>query len=182
MPVNITETAPPKKTAAKRSVPAPKATPPETIRKDREDAVNGVFQIGSLIAMTFGKWADAGAINTHAPGITTETVKIADKYDSLGNGIDALARVSPFAALVGVVTPLVIQLAANHKMISTQQAAALGATNPDVLAQQMQIQANREAIRIQMQIAEEKRRMAEEMADLERQMGERVDEVVTSAV
>jgi hypothetical protein len=179
MPVNFTETAPPKKTAAKRTVPPSRTASPDAIRKDREDAVNGIFQIGSLIAMTFGQWADAGAINTHAPGITTETVKIADKYDSLGKGIDALAQVSPFAAIIGAVTPLVIQLAANHKMISAQQGAALGATNPEVLAQQMQIQANREAIRIQMQMAEEKRLMAEEMADLERQMGQRVDEVVT---
>jgi hypothetical protein len=171
MPVNFTETAPPKKTTTTRRItPAPKVVPPDQIRKEREDALNGLFQLGSVAAMAFGKWADAGAINTHGPTISTETVKIADKYESIGKGIDALAQVSPFAGLVAAITPLIIQLAANHKMISATQAAGLGATNPDVLAQQMQIEANRQAIQIQLKMAEEKRAMDAEMAELNREM------------
>lgn len=183
MPVNFTETAPPKRaTTTKRTTPAPKTVTPERLQKDRVDAVNGVFQFGSVIAMAFGKWADAGAINTYGPGITTETVKIADRYDSVAKGIDALAQVGPWTGLITAVTPLIIQLAANHKMLSEHQAAVLGATNPEVLSQQMQVKANREAIRIQMEIAEEKRRMAEEMAELQREMGNLVDEVKVATV
>lgn len=171
MPVNMDNTTPPKRvTTTKRTTPAPKTPSIDTIRQDREDAVNGLFQLGSVVAMAFGKWADAGAINTYGPGITTETVKLADRYDSVGKGIDALAQVGPFAGIITAVTPLIIQLAANHKMISATQAGALGATDPTVLAQQMQIQANRQAIQVQMQLAEQKRAMAEEMADFERQM------------
>lgn len=170
MPVNYSDATPPKRTPQKRATPAPKTTSSETVRRDREDAVNGVFQLAGVIAMAFGKWADAGAINTHGPGITTETVKLADKYDSIGKSIDALAQVSPFAGLVAAVSPLLIQLAANHKMISPTQGAALGATDPESLAQQMQIQAQRQAIQLQMQIAEERRAMNEEMAAFEREM------------
>lgn len=170
MPVNFTESAPPKKTAAKRSAPAPRQASSDTLRKDREDAINGLFQLGSVVAMAFGKWADAGAINTHGPAISTETVKLADRYDSVGKGIDALAQVGPFAGLITAVTPLIIQLAANHKMISPTQGAAMGATDPAVLSQQMQIHAQREAIQIQLALAEQKRAMAEEMAAFEREM------------
>lgn len=171
MPVNFTETAPPKRVSpAKRTASAPKAIPPDQIRKDREDALNGLFQLGSVIAMAFGKMADAGAINTYAPGITTETVKMADKYDSLGKSIDALAQVSPFAGLIAAVSPLIIQIAANHKLLSPTQAASLGATDPQVLGQQMQIEANRQAIRVQLQMAEEKKAMDAEMAELQREM------------
>jgi hypothetical protein len=171
MPVNFTESAPPKKAAtAKRSTPAPRQPNPDNIRKEREDALNGLFQVGGVIAMAFGKWADAGAINTHGPNITTETVKLADKYESVGKSIDALAQVSPFAGLVAAITPLVIQLAVNHKMISPTQASGLGATDPQVLAQQMQIEVNRQAIQIQLRMAEEKRLMDAELAELQREM------------
>lgn len=171
MPVNFTETAPPKKsTTTRRATPAKTYASPETVRQDREDAVNGVFQLAGMVCMAFGKWADAGAINTYGPGVTTETVKLADKYESVGKSIDALAQVSPFAGLIAAVTPLVIQLAANHKMISPAQAGAMGATNPDALAQQMQIQAQRQAIQVQMALQREKEAMAAEMAEFEREM------------
>jgi len=171
MPVNFTETAPPKKTTTtRRATPAPKTISPDQIRQDREDALNGLFQLGGVVAMAFGKWADAGAINTHGPTISTETVKIADKYEAVGKSIDALAQVSPFAGLVAAVTPLIIQLAANHKMISPTQASALGATDPQVLSQQMQIEANRQAIQVQLKMAEEKRAMDAELAELQREM------------
>lgn len=170
MPVNFTESAPPKKTAVKRAAPTTRQASPDTVRKDREDAINGLFQLGSVAAMAFGKWADAGAINTYGPGISTETVKLADRYDSIGKGIDALAQVGPFAGLVTAVTPLIIQLAANHKMITATQAAGMGATDPAALAQQVQINAQREAIQIQLHLAEQKRAMDEEMAFYERAM------------
>lgn len=178
MPVNFTDTPPPKRAAAKRTTPAPKATSSETVRQDREDAINGMFQLGSVLAMAFGKWADAGAINTYGPGISTETVKLADRYDSVGKGIDALAQVGPFAGVMMAVTPLLIQLAANHRIINPEQAKAMGATDPETLGQQMELQANREAIQIKRQLAEQKRAMAEEMAAMEREMGQRVDEVI----
>jgi len=171
MPVNFTETPPKRTTTVRKPTVSSKPTvSPDTVRKDREDAVNGLFQITGMVCMAFGKWADAGAINTHGPGITAETVKLADQYESVGNSIDALAKVSPFAGLIAAVTPLVIQLAANHKLISETQASAMGATNPEALSQRMQVQANREAIRIQSQLMAEKRAMAEEMAEFEREM------------
>lgn len=170
MPVNITESAPPKRTATKRATPTPKTPSADSIRQDREDAVNGLFQLGSVVAMAFGKWADAGAINTYAPAITTETVKLADRYDSVGKGIDALAQVGPFAGIITAITPLLVQLAANHKMISPTQGAALGATDPEVLAQQMQVQAQRQAIQVQTELIAQKNAMAQEMAAFEREM------------
>lgn len=171
MPVNFNDTTPPKRVTAKRtSTPATKTVAIEDLHKEREEGLNGLFQMVSVIAMAFGGYADAGAINTHGPGLTKETVKLADKYESIGKGLDALSQVGPFTGVITAAAPLVIQLATNHKLISTAQGAQMGATDPQVLAQQMQLKAQRDAVAMQRELIELRRLANEEMAEFNKEM------------
>lgn len=170
MPVNFNDTTPPKRVTTKRTSTPAKTHSTEDLRQDRTDGLNGVWQMISVACMAFGKWADAGAINTHTPDITKETVKLADRYESIGKGLDALAQVGPLTGIATAVAPLLIQLAANHNILSPAQAGSMGATDPQVLAQQMQIKAQREAIALQRELAEMRRLANEEMAEFNKEM------------
>lgn len=171
MPVNFNDTTPPKKVTARRSTtPAPKTIAIEDLHSQREDGLNGLFQMISVVAMAFGAWADAGAINAHGPGLTTETVKLADKYESIGKGLDALSQVGPFTGVITAGAPLIIQLCANHKILSATQSAQLGATDPQVLAQQMQLKTQREAVAMQRELIELRRQANEEMMEFNKEM------------
>lgn len=156
---------PPKKTA----ISAPKkpvGDNPEKIAKDREDALNGLWTAAAAFCMMGNQWADAGAISQHGPNVSKEAAALSLKYEKVGNALDALANVSPFANLIGAVMPMVMQIAANHKMVPAQALAGIGVKDPGVLESQMRVEAQRQVVEYQKYAAQEKANLEAELASL----------------
>lgn len=160
MPLVNAPSAPPKTRAS--STPRKSSTPPPNpnkIRQEREDSLNGLFQVGSAILIATNQWADAGAISAHGPNVSRETAKIAERYEKVGNALDALAQVGPFTALLGAVMPMLIQIAANHGRIPAEKVAAFGIKDPRVLESEMRMEARRQAFAYQQAVAEQEHAM-----------------------
>lgn len=159
-------TAPPLK---KTTISAPKkpvsSDNPEKIKQDREDALNGIWTAAAAFCMMGNQWADAGAISTHGPGISREAAALSLKYEKVGNALDALANVSPFANLLGAVMPMVMQIAANHKMVPAAALAGIGVKDPGVLESQMRVEAQRQVVEYQKMVAEEKAMYERDLAE-----------------
>jgi hypothetical protein len=124
-------------------------TPPES-GNSRLDAVNGVFQMVQMGCVMGGQYADAGAIGMHGEAISTEVVAIADTNPRIARAVDYLMEVGPYAGLVGAVLPLVLQLAANHKVIPAEKVP--GVMSPEILTMQMESELQKQAM-AQMQEA-----------------------------
>ena len=82
--------------------------------KERSEGLQGWAQIGSLVCISKGWFADAGAIGMHAPGLCDEAARLADDNEQVARVLDYLAMSGPYAALMGAALPLVMQLLVNH--------------------------------------------------------------------
>lgn len=164
--VNNSSGPPPRKSAPKPKTSAPN---PAKVQSEREDAVNGVFQMLSVGLVVANQWADAGAIEIHGPNVSRETVKLAEKYEKVGNAIDALASVGPFTAIIGAMMPLVLQIAANHKRIPAEKLGALGVKDPRILESEMRTAAQRQAYEYERSVKEEQRILNEMGMEMERE-------------
>lgn len=150
----------------KRNTPPKKVVTenPDNTRQEREDALNGLWTAATAFCMMGGQWADAGAISMHGPGISREAAALSLKYEKIGNALDALANVSPFANLLGATLPLIFQLAANHKMIPAH--GVPGIKDPGVLESQMRVEQQRMAMEFAKMAAQEKADLDAEMAKM----------------
>lgn len=165
MPINTTTTPPPKKTISTPKKPITVENP-DKIRQDREDALNGLWTAAAAFCMMGNQWADAGAISAHGPNVSREAAALSLKYEKVGNALDALANISPFANLIGAVMPMVMQIAANHKMVPAQALAGIGVKDPGVLESQMRVEAQRQVVEYQKMAAQEKANLEQELASL----------------
>ena len=165
MPISATTAPPPKKTISAPKKPITVENP-DKIRQDREDALNGLWTAAAAFCMMGNQWADAGAISLHGPNVSKEAAALSLKYEKVGNALDALANVSPFANLIGAVMPMVMQIAANHKMVPAQALAGVGAKDPGVLESQMRVEAQRQVVEYQKMAAQEKADLEQELASL----------------
>jgi len=167
MAINAPTGPPPLK---KTSISAPKkpitVDNPEKVRQDREDALNGLWTAAAAFCMMGNQWADAGAISQHGPNVSKEAAALSLKYEKVGNALDALANVSPFANLIGAVMPMVMQIAANHKMVPAAALAGIGVKDPGVLESQMRVEAQRQVVEYQKYAAQEKANLEAELASL----------------
>lgn len=180
MPLVNAGSTPPPRTRQAATSKKPATPNPNKIREEREEALNGVFQMFSFGLTMANQWADAGAFAIHGPNVSRETVKLAEKYERVGSAIDALAHVGPFTAILGAVMPLALQLAANHKRIPAEKVAALGVKDPNILESEMRMEAQRQAFAYQAEVDRQRQELAEYEAWVEQQRTESVSrETVT---
>lgn len=120
---------------AKKQTPAAKNAQKRTAAKtrDREDAVNGLFQLSAVGLTMFGQTADAGAFALHGPNVARETAALADENAQVARVLDYITGVGPYAALLTAMMPLVLQLLANHKKVPAEVLSAFGVMSPDAL-------------------------------------------------
>jgi hypothetical protein len=166
MAINAPGPPPMKKTTISAPKKPVSSDNPEKIAKDREDALNGIWTAAAAFCMMGNQWADAGAISQHGPGVSKEAAALSLKYEKVGNALDALANVSPFANLLGAVMPMVMQIAANHKMVPAAALAGIGVKDPGVLESQMRVEAQRQVVEYQKYAAQEKANLESELASL----------------
>jgi hypothetical protein len=117
-----------------------------------------IAQLGQGICLLTGQYADAAAIGQHFAPVAKELANIADGSDAVAKPIDFLIEVGPYGALIAAALPLVMQFAANHRLVNPTMLLGQGVVPPEVLEAQMKAQV------MQMQ--------AKAMADQERAMRE----------
>jgi hypothetical protein len=155
--VQSSSTPPPKKTTTpppKKPVVDPNKA--EKLQKEREEGLNGIFQVISAVSIMTGQWADAGAFSMHGPNVSRETAILGTRYDSVGNALDTLSQVGPFTAILGAAMPLVLQILANHKKLPSEKLSSLGIVNPELLEGQMRMEAQKQALEMEQQQRREK--------------------------
>lgn len=156
--LDLTAKTPPplKKSPASTSARKPAAKPSKI--DERTEAVNGLFQLGGGVALMFGQWADAGACSTHGPNISRELASVAEKNERIGNLVDYLTAVGPYAGLLTAVLPFALQLLVNHGRMPAHPALSqIGVMPSETLAN-----------KAQAEVLELQAKMAQEMADAQR--------------
>lgn len=141
MPIDMSRaTAPPKKTGSVRSAsrsPIPMVEPEQTPRARRTEGLMGMASLGQGLSVMVGQYADAAAIGIHAPKLSEEIAGLADRYEWLGNGIDLVIQVGPFAGLLAAAMPFALQIGANHGKFDATKLHGQGVVPPEVLEAQM---------------------------------------------
>lgn len=133
----------------------------------REEAINGVFQIGQMGCVVFGQFADAGAIGIHGGPIAHEIAGLAKQQPKVAKYVDLLIEVGPYAGLMAAVMPFAMQIAVNHNAMKAEMVPGAGVVNPEALASQMKtsiLRQQMEAMRQQQMAEEEMRILQEQMA------------------
>lgn len=133
--------APPKRrtanTRAKLTV-APEPTPNKV--NYREQGLNGLAQLGMGLCTVFGQYADAATIGSMFPPISHELAVIAETNESIAKPIDLMINVGPYGALLGVLMPFGLQIAANHGWIDASRLFGQGIQSPEVMEANMKAQ------------------------------------------
>ena len=132
--------APPKRKAS--APPKRKAPPAARKRPPGPDYAGAVMDVarGPLLGLTLAGMrvpalmADAVAIEQHLPPIAEELGKLADSRPEVAAMLDRLTAAGPYAALLGALVPLGLQLAANHGLL---RPGMFGTVPPDALIAQM---------------------------------------------
>lgn len=138
---------------------------PKTKADLRREALGGVAQIGQFACLAFGKFADAGAIGVHSPGLIDETVKLADNNSKIASKVDLLVEVGPYAGIVAAAIPFLAQIFVNHGLFKAEVFANAGVVEPESLSAQMKTQLMRQA----MEAQQEQMRIQQEMEEMRSQ-------------
>jgi hypothetical protein len=127
----------------------------------RQEALNGVLQVGQLACLSFGQFSDAGAIGMHGPRLVNEIVTLADNNSKVASKVDLLLEVGPYAGIVAAAIPFLAQLFVNHGIVKAETFANAGVVEPEQLDQQMKLtimqrtlDAQREQQRMEQEIRE----------------------------
>jgi hypothetical protein len=154
MGVTVTSSPPPSSAASPgpRTLPKPRALP--ALTKAREEALTGLGGLTQVPLMAMGQLADAVTVGQHWPNVSREVAKLAETQEEIGRFIDPLIKVGPFAALITVTIPMVMQFLVNHKLM---KAGVAGSVPPEALAAQMEAaMANAQLDALQQQLDAEK--------------------------
>jgi hypothetical protein len=123
-----------------------KARQPSGALAAREEAVNGLFQVGTFGLIIAGQHADAGALGKYGPSIATEIAKLAEVNDGVAHVVDYLLEAGPYAGLITAVMPLALQVMVNHKMAKAEHLSGAGVVPPETLAAQVKTDMARQQI------------------------------------
>jgi hypothetical protein len=162
VPIDSTPQAPKVKRAAR---------PAQSSRADltaaREKGLTGIGQIGVVVCVAKGWYADAATVKDHAPNLARETAKLAEEYDEVGNVLDAIIGVGPFTAILAAGLPFVLQLLANHGRIDAEKAGIAGIEDPQDLEARMIAEVERTKLVVQLARKRERAELDAMIAELE---------------
>lgn len=139
---------------------------PKTKAELRQEALNGVLQVGQLACLTFGQFADAGAIGMHGPKLADEIVQLAENNSKIASKVDLLIEVGPYAGIVAATIPFLAQLFVNHGIIKAETFANAGVVEPSQLEQEMKLVIMRRSLEVQRQ----QQQMEQELRDAMNEM------------
>lgn len=124
-----------------RAKPKPSAAVAQAARsavtEARYQAVNGLFQLGSLGLTARGMYADAAATGIHGPNVSRELASLAESDERIASIIDYLTTAGPYTGLIMAVLPFALQIAANHGRIDASKTMMPGIREPAELEKEM---------------------------------------------
>lgn len=136
----------------------------------RQEALNGVLQVGQLATLAFGQFSDAGAIGMHGPKLASEVVALAENNSKVASKVDLLIEIGPYAGIVAAAIPFLAQLFVNHGIVKAELFANAGVVPPEQLEQQMKLTLMRQAMEVQQEQMRMEREMAEARAEFDAAM------------
>lgn len=97
-----------------------------SIQQAREEGLKGIAQIGTAACILTKNYADAGALDMHAEPIAHEIAVLASENEKVATIVDRVTAMGPYAALIGAVMPLALQLLVNHDRVKPDAAGLFG--------------------------------------------------------
>lgn len=119
-----------------KAAPGGPASAPRASSKARgTDYRPGLLGIAQLVCapLMVVAPADAAAVAHHAPNIVEALQSTSEVSPGLAGLLDRILTVGPWALVVSATLPLLVQLAANHKVIPVGMAVSMGAEDPDAI-------------------------------------------------
>lgn len=115
----------------------------------REAALNEYGQIGSLIAVMKGWYADAGAVAQHGPGFFHEMALMGEDNEQIASWLDYLTQTGPAAGLIKAGLPFAMQIAANHgRLDASKLPPEAGIIDPALLEKRVKAEMSLASARI----------------------------------
>jgi hypothetical protein len=149
----------------------PIETPKEMTKAElRQEALNGVLQVGQMACLTLGQFSDAGAIGMHGPKLVSEVVTLAENNSKVASKVDLLIEIGPYAGIVAAAIPFLAQLFVNHGMVKAEMFANAGVVPPEQLDEEMKLTIMRRAMDTQREQARIRAEMEAEMAEFQASM------------
>jgi hypothetical protein len=136
---------------------------PKSKNAERLEGLQGWGQLGQAGLIAFRRYADAGAVGMHVPGIAAEIANLADTNENIASGIDSLIAAGPYTALIMATLPLVVQLGVNWGFVSP---GAMGSVSRETVAARVEAGIARmqaQAYREQQEAEQETERLREEI-------------------
>jgi hypothetical protein len=132
--------------AARPAAPRAKKTAAKKGQPDYRPAIGGALQMIGLPLAALGArddrfLADAVALGEHAEPIVEAVNDLAQDNPAIARVLDKLAQVGPYGMLIGALSPLFVQIAANHEALPGPLAASLGAVEPSILVAKVKAEA-----------------------------------------
>lgn len=161
--------------------PSDDSNEPQTLEEKRIEAVTGIFQLAQFGTLTFGQFADAGAIGEHSGAMTKEIVALAEKNKQIASKVDLLIEVGPYAGLVAVALPFALQILCNHGILKPENFVNAGVVTKETLEHRMKsalLKQQMEAMQAQQQLEEEMRLLHEEMMEKTNANGHKEDATI----
>jgi hypothetical protein len=97
-------------------------------------------------------------MNRHFPAVAVEVAKLGDSNQKIGDALDKLTEIGPYAGLITAATPLIAQLLVNHDRIPVTSVASLGVVSKSTLESEVQteiLQAEMHAMQTAMEAQEQ---------------------------
>jgi len=157
----------PRTSATVKDNPTPTNEFGKTKAELREEALNGVLQVGQLAMLTFGQFSDAGAIGMHGPKLVSETVALAENNSKVASKVDLLIEIGPYAGIVAAAIPFLAQLFVNHGLVKAEMFANAGVVPADQLESEMKLTIMRRTLETQKQQAQMEAEMRQAMSEFE---------------
>lgn len=132
----------------------------------RQEALNGVLQVGQLACLAFGQFSDAGAIGMHGPRLVSETVQLAENNSKVASKVDLLIEIGPYAGIVAAAIPFLAQLFVNHGLVKAEMFANAGVVEPGQLEQQMKLTIMQRTLDAQREQQRMEQELREAMAEM----------------
>jgi hypothetical protein len=148
----------------------PKTLGTSSVTAAREEGLNGIAQIGTALLILSKNYADAGAVDMHAEAISHEVAVLAEDNENIGNIIDRITAMGPYAGLLTAVMPLAMQLLVNHDRIQANAAGLFGGSvmSKEALAAKVSADIDKKKTEFLRQAAEAQKEAAEAQAQLAR--------------
>jgi hypothetical protein len=169
MPIDMSlaAKAPPRKTGTRATPARAQAAQVQitSVNDRRTDGLLGLAQLGQGLLVAVGLYADAAAVGKFFPPMAKELANVADDHDVLAKPIDFLIEIGPYGALIATGLPLIMQLAANHRLLDASRLGGQGVVPPELLEAQMKTQ----MARMQADVMRAQQAAMQEAKQLERE-------------